>query len=651
MFKSNKNYRIGTKLEDGVAAHAADHNQWSRRQFLSGTSMMAAGGLILGSSPLLSWASPLLTALTEDPDNDRVLILIRLKGGNDGLNTIVPYGDNLRRIQYEGWRQSVKLSCSNLLPLEIDIENNTLNSEFALPNYATEMHNMWEDSNMAVIHNVGAAGQSGSHFLGSDLMASGATNTSQYSDVRRYTGFMGRYFDQSLPAFLAAPPTTPPVIQIGSSSNLIFRGSKGTPYDLVFSDLTAFEEVLQNGQLYSTAMFGDPACAPDIERTFVRNVANSTLRYAETVQQAYHASSDGDYGMSPSNLSQQLSRVARLIKGGLKTKIYMVSLGGFDTHVAQRDAHTELIQTLSKAVSDFHNDLNTEGHGERVLTMTFSEFGRTVDDNGNDAALSGTDHGSLAPVMLFGNAVKGKSFYGTPIDLSADKVDGNGLVHFADKGDTKGQTGAIDFRHVYEKVLRDWLCVDAQTVDNVLLRTPEGDTQGNHNYDDCSSANTSTETNTPPYDSDCAQSADTTPHAIKGCTDPLGGMIIGGCQSTVSQSSTLDAYIASLVTLGYNIKEGDNTKVEIKYATKTNANIKLQILESDGSQIGYTVFSTATELRPLVEKYQEAGSYIYEFDSQPEIDSTTVNILSPNTNYICRIEVNGMVVERTLSIH
>lgn len=642
-------------LKDGAAAHAADHNHWSRRQFLSGASMMAAGGMIFGSSPLLSWASPLLTALTEDSDNDRILVLVRLKGGNDGLNTIVPFGDNRRRILYEGLRPKLKIDCNNLLPLQVG----GVDSEFALPNYAQEMHDMWhQNGNMAVIHNVGAANQNGSHFLGSDLMTSGANNTTQYADVRKSSGWMGRYFDQTLPAFLGAPPTTPPVIQIGVSNNLIFRGAKGTPYDLVFSDLAAFEEVLLSGQLYNTGMFGDdPTCTADIERTFVRNVANSTLRYAKTVQQAYY--NVPGYGCyEDDGLSQQLKKVGRLIKGGLKTKVYMVSWGDFDTHSNQGSNHPDLIQALSKAVSAFHEDLGAE-HGDRVLTMTFSEFGRTVVEKGTGSGSEGTDHGTLAPVMLFGNAVTGQNFYGTPIDLSPDKIDSKGLIHFADKTeggvDIKGQTGAIDFRHVYEKVMRDWLCVDGDTVENVLLRRPGGD--ANHDYEDCNSTSMGSDVPDPTWPpspphplSDCKDVV-TTASTPGGCDDPLGGMIIGGCHSTVSQSSTLDAYVASLVTLGYNIKQSDSTKVEIKYATKMDANVKLEILESNGGKVAYNDGNTGTELRPLVEKYQEAGSYTYEFDSQPEIEGNPTTILNTNTKYICRLEINGMTVERTLIIH
>ncbi len=641
MFKFNKNNRVGTRLQDGATAHTADHQQWSRRQFLSGTSMAAAGGLIFGSSPLLSWASPLLSSLYENPDNDRVLILIRLNGGNDGLNTIVPYGTNYRRERYECLRKTLKIEDADLTGLDVG----TTSSGFALPNWADRMHCMWDAGNMAVIHNVGYPNTNRSHFAGSDLWASGANNGSQPFDERSRTGWMGRYFNETLPAFLSAPPTIPPAIQIGTSNNLIFRGNNGIPHDLVFTDLEAFYELIESGQLYSTGMFGDEACARDIERTFVRRIANNTFHYAASVGNAYRKASlkhEDHYG-SDNGLADQLKIVSRLIKGGLKTKIYMVSLGGFDTHNAQYDTHRALIQTLSDAVHAIQYDLTQNGHSQRVLMMTFSEFGRTVTQNGiGDSA--GTDHGTLAPVMLFGDAVNGNNFYGTPINLDTKKIDKFGLVNFESTKyndaagnviDVTGQEGAIDFRSVYDKVLRDWLCADAQTVENVLT-SPDSNIADA--YRKCSEPELPSDPspNYPPTPPHCPElTAPALPSDY--CNDPLGGMISGGCHATVSQSSTLDAYIASLVAFGYNIKEGDSNTIEFKYATKTTANVKLEILDNGES----------VTLEPIIERYHDVGSYTHNFYTK---DGDGNDILTSGNKYKCRLNVNGMVVERTLVI-
>jgi len=630
MFKNKKNQRIGSRLEDGKAAHSADHQQWSRRQFMSSTSMMAAGGMLFGSSPLLSWASPLISSLYSNPDNDRVLILVRLGGGNDGLNTIVPYGLNFstnddRRDRYESLRSDTLISKTDLNQLMLADETNSV---FGLPTYMgvdngdTGIYKMWQDGNMAVIHNVGYPNQNRSHFTGSDLWASGAVNNSNQQDQRQYSGWMGRYFDQTLPAFLSTPPTIPPVIQIGSSSNLIFRGLKGNPFDLVFSDLEAFDAVIQNGSLYGNDAF-DGDCVADIERVFVRNVADNTLRYAEAVQRAYNQSETPENTYDSNNpLEAQLEIVARLIKGRLGTKIYMVSLGSFDTHSGQKDTHESLLETLSNAVRTTFDDLEDSGHQDRVMMMTFSEFGRTVKENGSQ----GTDHGTLAPVMLFGGSgLQGRQMYGTGINLEEGKIDQWNSVHF------ESQEGAIDFRAVYDKVLRDWLCADAQTSEDTL----NYDVDNNDDleaYKRCSDGIPGTDT---PF-GECVG-------------DPLAGMILGGCNATVSESSTVDSYISSLVTMGYNVV-GNN--IEIKYATKMTANVELKILNSNGDVVQYSMGTGDSRELVLVQKVQEAGSYLYTLENQYTDNNNTTQVkLNPNIKYTCQLEVNGMLVKRQLVIH
>jgi len=585
MFKHNKNKRTGTRLEDGKTAHAADHQQWSRRQFLSRTGVMG-GGMLFGSS-LFSFASPLFSSLYDNPDNDRVLILIRLAGGNDGLNTIVPFGSNNRRSLYETARSTVGLGISELTQIS---------PEFALPNVmadpTTGIHSLWQQNNMAVIHNVGYTNQSRSHFTGSDLWATGAVNDSSKNDLRQYTGWMGRYHDNTLPTFLETPPVIPPAIQIGTSNNLIFRGEGGTPYDMVFTDTQSIFDVIETGELYNTSDFIPSDCddvvIQNIERAFVRRVNNNSFRYAGSIQAAWEK---GDYG-SPdygdNYLAEQMSIVARLIKGKLGTKIYLVTLGGFDTHAAQKNTHLALLEKVSNAIRSTYDDLQAVGHADRVMMMTFSEFGRTVTQN--DSA--GTDHGTLAPVMLFGGGVNGQNFYGTPMDLSSDKVDGLGLVDY----DT--QDGTLDFRTIYDRVLRDWLCAGAQLSDDVLNHGVD-DNAGLQRYNDTGAECSGTGTN---------------------CTDPLGGMILGGCNATVSQSATTDP---QRVVFGFNFNDATGL-VEFKFGLKYPANVKLTIAGND--------------IIEAENSYHEAGSYTY-----------TENILPGE--YLCRLEAGGTVTERTLIIN
>ncbi len=625
---NNKNNRFGRKLEDGHAAHAADHQKWSRRQFLSNSSMMAAGGTLLGSSPLFSWASPLFSSLYENPDNDRVLILIRLNGGNDGLNTIVPITNSdaldsnyQGRLQaYKGFRPNLKLT-QNLNPLTdtqgiadfgLPYEMGTINNGIA-----TGLYELWNKGNMAVIHNVGYPQHNRSHFTGSDLWASGAENDTSTTDERKYSGWLGRYFNETLPAFLSTPPEIPPAIQIGAANNLIFKGKSGIPFDLVFRDVDSFKELIEQGSLYGTDDF-DITCEEDevvrtsianLERVYVRQVNNRAFRYAEKVQEAYNKTTNIDKDDTMSELRKKMAIVSRLIKAKLGTKIYMVSINGFDTHanqMSQTDGHLALLKELSDAIEVTFKDLGD--HADRVMMMTFSEFGRTVKDNG-----TGTDHGTLAPMMLFGNNVNGQNFYGTPIDLSGDKVDEGlgGLIYFENKNGFEAQPGAIDFRAVYDRVLRDWLCADAQTSEDTLNYKVSDNTQLNP-YSTCNN----------------------------NCNDPLGGMILGGCNSTASQSSTVDSYISSLITLGYNVV--GNT-VEIKYATKMPAAIQLKILDDNDKIVEYMEDGELEDLQ-LINTYQEAGSYLYK------LENTNIKLVK-NTKYICQLEVNGMLVKRQLVIH
>lgn len=613
MSKNNNKNRTGTRLQDGKLAHSADHESWSRRQFLSRSGIWASSASLIGQIPLISWGSPLMSSLQNNIDNDKVLILIRLSGGNDGLNMIVPMGSNSRRSRYETLRSNIKIDNQHLSNLQVG----TSSSEFGLPMYGSAISrllNMWNEGNMAVVHNVGYKNQNRSHFVGSDLWASGAENDNSILDERRYNGWMGRYLDDTLPAFLKTPPVIPPAIQIGVSNNLIFKGKHGVPFDLVFPDLNAFQNVVNTGELFNTTNFNDSNCIRDIERVFVRQVGNSTLRYAEAVKCAYFRSETDTsvYGNSIEGLTARLETVSRLIKGKLRTKIYLVGIGGFDTHNGQVDGndgtgagrHLDLLQELSNAVGKIHEDLSKSGDADRVMMMTFSEFGRTVTQN-----TFGTDHGTLAPVMLFGNAINGKNFYGTPINLASDKIGNFGGVHF------DSQDGAIDFRNIYHRVLRDWLCADIDLAEEVL----------NYEVD-----HGPTPTSKPgPY----IPCSDTDPaDGIDYCDDPLGGLIRGACNSSYSKASSALTYIPSEVLLGFHIIEnGNNPTVEIKYAIKSQGNVRLEILDFTGATIDV-----------LVEAFKQANSYIYSYDASQ---------LMKNTPYSCCLEVNGMRVERKLEIH
>ena len=420
--------RYGSALEHG-SAHARDHKS-SRRDFMKNLGLAALGTpFMLGGTPISAFnAAPLLAGLNAT-DCGRILVLIRLKGGNDGLNTLIPRGND----EYYNIRPSLAIQENNLW---------ALSDEFGMHNATQDLQSFWQDGKMKVIHNVGYPDQNYSHFRSSDIWASASDSETEDS-----TGWIGRLMDVNFPSFIEAPPVIPPALQIGVQTNQVFRGYSNN-MALSISNPTEFYQIAQEGELYDTSGLGD--CAPEQELNFVRQTANSAFRYSESIRDAYN--SGANQSTYPDNyLAEQMAIVARLIKGNLGTKVYMVSLGGFDTHADQDDDHAQLLQYLGSSIKAFFDDLSADGLDQNVLGMTFSEFGRTIFENASD----GTDHGTGGPMFLFGPDSLGSDFIGTPPDL----------VNPGPYGDPEF---SVDFRSVYGTVLQDWLCVDPTVTDYVL---------------------------------------------------------------------------------------------------------------------------------------------------------------------------------------
>ena len=410
--------------------HNQEHKQWSRRSFLQALGLVGGGSILLGAKSIsASVPSPLASALTNS-ESDRILVLIRLKGGNDGLNTIVPIYDYDR---YANLRPTLKLDESSLYHLSDD---------FGLPSFMSDLQSMWGNGAMKVVHGVGYDHSSLSHFSGSDIWASTDLNESVQ------TGWWGRHFEELYPDYLVTPPEIPPAIQIGSVGNLIFDGTVNN-YAFSVANPNQLESIAESGIIHD--MTDLPDCTYGNQLAFMRGVTNTTYNYAGVIHDAYSNSSNAvEY--ADNDLGQQLAIVARMIKGNLGTKVYMVTLGGFDTHANQEEEHQTLLNSLSSAVKLFFDDLGATGQDQDVLAMTFSEFGRRAFENGSQ----GTDHGAAAPILFFGPALEDHGFVGTHPDLNA--LDANGSL-----------THHIDFRQIYATVMQEWLCIDPATVSQALL--------------------------------------------------------------------------------------------------------------------------------------------------------------------------------------
>ena len=413
--------------------HDSEHAVWNRRSFLQALGLAGAGSIVVGNLPISAATHTPLSAALSRTETDRILVIIRLKGGNDGLNTVIP---NYDYSTYANFRPTIQINNANSF---------ALSNEFRMPNYMNALQPIWNSGKMKVVHGVGYPNQNLSHFSSADLWSSAADNGNPVQ-----TGVFGRYFEDVYPDYLVNPPTIPPAIQIGSLSNLLFTGDNAG-YAFSVANPAQLAQIAENGTTFD--MQNLPICSYGSQLGFMRSVTNSTYAYAGVIHTAYEASVAYD-AYANNDISKQLAIVARLIKGNLGTKVYMVTLDGFDTHANQPTTHQGLMGDLTTAISNFYADLATVNRDLDVLSMTISEFGRRVGEN----ASNGTDHGSAAPMLLFGEGLNGNGFVGNHPDLG--NLDTNGNMQFT-----------TDFRSIYATILEEWLCIDSNIVDTTMMST------------------------------------------------------------------------------------------------------------------------------------------------------------------------------------
>ena len=419
--------------------HDKEHKYWSRRSFLQALGIAGSGSMMLGTNMLTASAPSPLTAAIANAPSDGILILIRLSGGNDGLSTVIPIS---QYDTYANARPNIYIPESKII---------ALTDEYGIPSYMSSLETMWGDGQFKAVHGVGYENQSLSHFTGSDIYANTDLTTTGFSGLN--TGWMGRYFEDLYPDYLMNPPASPAAIQIGNFGNLVFQGEE-TNYAFVTSNIDQLEEIAETGVQYSLEQSLFDNCMYGDQLKFLRGVANTTYEYSGLIHEAY-TRGQNQVEYQDNNFARQLALLARLIKGNLGTKVYMISMGGFDTHGNQPLAHERLMSNLSIAVKNFYDDLAFTQQDEKVLSMTFSEFGRRIYENGSN----GTDHGKAAPTLFFGSGLEGSAFVGEHPSL--DNPNGRGNLEYT-----------MDFRDLYATVLAEWLCVPIPLVEQHLLGHP-----------------------------------------------------------------------------------------------------------------------------------------------------------------------------------
>ena len=430
----DKKYNKNSPVTKESCTHDHEHKQWSRRSFLHTLGLAGGVGLTMGGFGVEALASHSL-ALTGAGGEDRILVLIRLKGGNDGLNMIVPVFDYGR---YKTNRPTIGIAQADLIGLDG-------NGMFAMPKTMQKLKPIWDEGHMKIINSVGYPDHNLSHFTSSDIWNS--ANQGIEMDMDK-SGWLGRYLLNQHPDYLENLPEAPGAIKINSGSNIAYQNPDRIDLAVNFSTPDRLIEVAQKGFIYDTVNLPD-ACYYGEQVGYLRSILNITYKYAPVISEAYGAGTNV-VAYSNNELSRQLAIVARLIKGQLGTRLYMVTLDGFDTHENQNMNHPRLMAEISSAVSEFYEDLQKGSRDQHVLSMTFSEFGRRVRENEG-----GTDHGAAAPVLFFGHSLEGNGILGKNPDLGNTDLNGN-LKH------------DVDFRSVYATVLESWLCLESEAVDDVI---------------------------------------------------------------------------------------------------------------------------------------------------------------------------------------
>jgi len=399
--------------------------------FLNGISLKALAGTSLAHS------------LRHLMDNDKVLVLIQLAGGNDGLNTVIPLD---QYAAYLSARTNIALPEDKLLHLN-GFDKTALHPSM------TEMQQLFNDGKLGIIQSVSYPKPNFSHFRATDIWM-----TASNSDAVLNTGWAGRTLDNLYPKFPADYPNAlmpdPLAIQVGSVVSSAFQGPSFT-MGLAISNTNKFYNLIEG----KTDVQSDTRWGEQIN--YIEEMSLKTDQYADVIKKAalkVTAQTDKYPAAGKNALADQLKIVARLIGGGLKTKIYMVNMGGFDTHSKQtEDAdkatgnHASLLKKLSEAINAFMADLEYLQVKDRVMGITFSEFGRRIKSN----ASGGTDHGAAAPLFYFGHAIKGKVIGDNPILPANATVQDNVAMQ-------------NDFRSVYSSVLKSWFGLSQNDVNNIL---------------------------------------------------------------------------------------------------------------------------------------------------------------------------------------
>jgi uncharacterized protein (DUF1501 family) len=404
----------------------------TRREFIrKGLTMVAVGAtapsFITRTALAMNnpWDVAQVTSHPGIPD-DHILVVVQMGGGNDGLNTVIPFSNDA----YYRARPNLAIPRNDVIKVTDDL---------GFHPGLVKLKELYDRGAVAVIQGVGYPNPSRSHFKSMEIWQTADPE----GRVIRY-GWIGRYFDSKCP--VCEQPTVG--VNVGPSMPLAMQAESGMGVSLetpeAFQWMPSFNGIGDKEEQELFRLLNAPAANEPGTIDFLRHTAMNAYVSAEQVRGAVRAYRGGiDYANTRFAASMRL--IAQMIAGKLPTKVYYAHITGFDTHAAQRGVHENLLQQLAEGVAAFSRDLEAQGNADRVLVLAFSEFGRRVAENGS----AGTDHGTAAPMFVFGKPLKA-GLYGQQPSLT-DLTDGD-LKH------------GLDFRSVYATVLDRWLGTDPQKI-------------------------------------------------------------------------------------------------------------------------------------------------------------------------------------------
>ncbi len=409
---------------------------FTRRRFLGGMAMLSVATTVpafIGSTAEAFADTDWYTASKPGVPEGRILVVVQLSGGNDGLNTVVPFGDD----NYHRARPLLRIAEADALKLK-GVEGIGLNPALA------PLQEMIQQGQAGIINGVGYPNPNRSHFKSMDIWQTATTDEKQ----QRGQGWVGRAMDTAYPLDKngnAPAAASMACVSIGSDAPLAVQGKHVKPVAFQSPELFRWtgrdvHEVvshaydnIQNAPAPKTEDPADPLA-------FVHRTALDAQVASDKVRQAVAGNTDTRFPTSP--LSLQLQMVAKMIRAEMPTRIYYVTLGGFDTHAQQTNRHAQLLTQFGEAMKAFYDELKLTGNDGRVVSLAFSEFGRRLNQN----ASGGTDHGVAGPSFVFGPSVT-PGLHGSYPAL--DKLTQGDLIH------------TVDFRSVYADVLDNWMAIDS----------------------------------------------------------------------------------------------------------------------------------------------------------------------------------------------